>query len=425
MRAYKQFTTKDVTITNFEASKLFTLTGNQSTGSDVGIEYYLGECPPNNLIFISQSANWSGINYKEPNIGVYSNVKQLYYSNFISQSYGDLAITQSILPGADSEFQNQWPYGGIGAPRYDNFLQSTLTQSRYFPTESGDKVSVMSIPARMYGEHIMPTSFAFTYTSSTNAKYYVRDDGQGNLLTGSQIIGQIFYPHGITVFTSGGFVSMSSDITDNSTPTYPNLDNVTLSYSTSFTIYEHQYRCVINENEFSYTLNPTALGPLASLTTIPNNLVPSITTNTADAGIGIYTNTSQSSNISASGDLSPGSGAIFTLTTTGIDGLATVTGIQVTNRGHSYNIGDVITIDKDQFTGTTDLVVTLTQDNFYIEGKNTDIYHDFVTGSYFTPFITSIGLYNNDLELIAVGKLSSPTPISQFVDTNIYVNFDM
>ena len=78
MRAYKQFTTKDVTKTAFDVSKVFTFTGQQSTGSDVGIEYYQGECPPTDLIFISESADWSGIVYKESNIGVYSNIKQLY-----------------------------------------------------------------------------------------------------------------------------------------------------------------------------------------------------------------------------------------------------------------------------------------------------------------------------------------------------------
>ena len=423
MRAYKQFTTKDVTKSGFDVSRVFTFTGNQSTGSDVGIEYYLGECPPSNLIFVSQSANWSGINYKEPNIGVYSNIKQLYYTNFISSSYGDLAATQSIIPGANEvsiDFN-----GKITAPRYENFLQSSLTQSRFFPTGSGEKISVVSIPARMYGEKIVPDSFTFSYTSSTGAKYGVTDDGQGNLTTGSTVIGQIFYPHGIVVFTSGGFMSMSEDITDNTPPTYPNLDKVTLSYSSSFLINEFQYRCVIDENEFSYTLNPSALAQLNTISTQPNILIDSITTNTADAANTVITGVSASA-VSASGDPSPGNGLIMTLTTLGVDGLSSVQGIQVTDRGHNYRVGDVLTIDKDQIPGsTTDVVITLTEDDFWITNKNGEIYNDYVTGSYFTPFLTTVGLYNNAQELLVVGKLSTPTPISKFVDTNVYVNFDM
>ena len=415
MRAYKQFTTKDVTKTAFDVSKVFTFTGQQSTGSDVGIEYYQGECPPTDLIFISESADWSGIVYKESNIGVYSNIKQLYYSNFISSSYGDLAATQSIIPGANAAsiaFN-----GKISAPRYENFLQSSLTQSRFFPTESGEKISVISIPARVYGEKIVPDSFTFEYTSSASDKYGITDDGEGNLITGSQIIGQIFYPHGIAVFTSGGLTSMSADL-ETTSPSYDLLGGLYLSYSSSFSINEFQYKCTIDENEFTYTLNPSTLAPLNTISTEPNILISSITTNTADAANTVITG------VSASGGT--GDGLLMTLTTLGVDGLSSVQGIQVTNRGLGYLVGDVLTIEKEQIPGSsTDVIITLTNNDFWIENKNGEIYHDFVTGSYFTPFLTTVGLYNNAQELLAIGKLSTPTPISKFVDTNVYVNFDI
>ena len=32
----------------------------------------------------------------------------------------------------------------------------------------------------------------------------------------------------------------------------------------------------------------------------------------------------------------------------------------------------------------------------------------FVTSSYFSPYITTVGLYSNDFELLAVGKLAKP-----------------
>ena len=35
---------------------------------------------------------------------------------------------------------------------------------------------------------------------------------------------------------------------------------------------------------------------------------------------------------------------------------------------------------------------------------------DFATGSYFKPYITTIGLYNDNNELLAVAKLSRPLP---------------
>lgn len=50
---------------------------------------------------------------------------------------------------------------------------------------------------------------------------------------------------------------------------------------------------------------------------------------------------------------------------------------------------------------------------------------DFVTGSYFSPYVTTVGLYNNAKELIAIGKLAQPLPISTVTDTHILVNMDM
>ena len=59
-----------------------------------------------------------------------------------------------------------------------------------------------------------------------------------------------------------------------------------------------------------------------------------------------------------------------------------------------------------------------------ILGSGSAQYADFVTGSYFTPYVTTVGLYNDNKELVAVGKLSQPLPLSQHVDTTILVNID-
>ena len=51
--------------------------------------------------------------------------------------------------------------------------------------------------------------------------------------------------------------------------------------------------------------------------------------------------------------------------------------------------------------------------------------NDNVTGSYFQPYVTTIGLYNDAHELIAVGKLPQPIPKSKHVDMTFVVNFDI
>jgi hypothetical protein len=68
--------------------------------------------------------------------------------------------------------------------------------------------------------------------------------------------------------------------------------------------------------------------------------------------------------------------------------------------------------------------------------NNSDIYNisasvsngylnDNVTGSAFQPYITSVGLYNDANELIAVGKMSRPVPKSANTDMTIIVKIDI
>jgi len=191
MSAFKQFTTKDVVITPFDAQKGFSFTGTAMTASDVGVEVYQGQKPATSL-FLSQSATPTGFVYTQNTTGIYHSVKQLYYSNYISSSKGDYGVSQSIVPGVtrdDDRF-----VGPIEAPRYENYLQSTLTQSRFFPTGSGTNgdLSVISIPAKLFGENIVPYTFETTYTSSGGLGFKIIDDGEGNLVisttTGSSVI---------------------------------------------------------------------------------------------------------------------------------------------------------------------------------------------------------------------------------------------
>ena len=57
--------------------------------------------------------------------------------------------------------------------------------------------------------------------------------------------------------------------------------------------------------------------------------------------------------------------------------------------------------------------------------SNSGVVSDFLTGSYFQPYITTVGLYNNANELVAVGKLAQPLQSSNTTDTTILVNLDL
>jgi len=336
MGAYKQFLNSDIIIEPFEVSKGFYFKGNELTGSAVGIDRYLGTNITNTL-FNPNTDPTTGQNGTQYQRLIYNSIQELYYSNYLSSSYGSPANTSSLVPGNNVEgdvYIGTTPSDG----RYFNYNQTTLTFEKYFPTGSGDTIAVLSIPSRLYGNYIQPNSFTWSCPSGS-----VYDDGQGNLILSSsgEICGQIFYPHGLAVITSDsspgldgyGYATYGSALYGVGSTTIINAfvtsSNVTCSFSSSLTIYETQYKCTIRDNEYNFTLNPTSTSGSTSITS---------------------------------------------------------------------SIG-----------------------TFYTPGQ---YLNNNVTGSYFTPYITTVGLYDEYQNLLAVGKLSQPLPISITTDTTILINID-
>ena len=65
--------------------------------------------------------------------------------------------------------------------------------------------------------------------------------------------------------------------------------------------------------------------------------------------------------------------------------------------------------------------ITSSIGTFYTPGE---YIYSWATGSYFTPYVTTVGLYDENQNLLAVGKLSQPLPLSPITDTTILVNID-
>ena len=68
------------------------------------------------------------------------------------------------------------------------------------------------------------------------------------------------------------------------------------------------------------------------------------------------------------------------------------------------------------------LITDYGQDNIISSGSST--YKGFVTGSDFSPYVTTVGLYDDEQNLLAVAKLAQPLPTSQTTDTTILINLD-
>ena len=480
MSAYKQFNSQDVIITPFQVNKRFPIIGNDLTASNIGIDFFQG-------IHYDSSSLTGLINQQYQRL-VYDSVKQLYYTNYISNndpyywpqtssdfiattdtnhrfdnSISSLVSESRIFPTASNRSDNlllnggftptgMFPQGDYGweSPVYTHtFSQSfhfspgtasmdgdgngymhgvitkdfiegktyeltytipeTYTQGAvilanhgpgganiYISTGPGasavknatvqweqgtsnltklciagwssggnyngslsnlsvrevlddttDDITVISIPSKLYGDNIAPSSFAFTYGTTT-----IYDDGEGNLFRysssayssyGTSVygtavygydykdkvfqVGNIIYSQGMAIITSGSLTGLANTLSSS----VDNLESASISFSSSFDLYETQYKCTINENEFNYSLNPSLIS---------------------------------GSNLTYNGS-----------------------GISESKYDSSITLG-------------------------------------FVTESYFSPYVTTIGLYNDVQELIAVGKLSQPLQVSTTTDTTILINID-
>ncbi len=76
------------------------------------------------------------------------------------------------------------------------------------------------------------------------------------------------------------------------------------------------------------------------------------------------------------------------------------------------------TVDEHEFNNTLNLTTRK------IKSHQTQDLADFATGSLFKPYVTTIGLYNKNNELLVVGKLGQPIRTSNETDTTFIVRWD-
>jgi hypothetical protein len=327
MSAFKSLTSQDVIVVPFVVNKSFSFVGSASLlEPNVFIERLLARNLTQSLDIslepttgTTASNGYSSSYYQR---GVYNSVKQLYYSNELPNPEG-IRIVYDYQGNIVENNTNTNVHS-----RFDNYLNTTLSGSRLFQTQSNVQIAVISIPSQLYGDYINPGSFYFKWAKTTpaGAYYTLQDDGEGYLIISGNLGGNpqgiISYQHGLIAVMDMGFMGGLTNFT-----TQP---DVTCSFQSSRLIYETQYKCTIRENEFNYSLNP-------SLISSSNFTNPLVSTCSLDL------------------------------------------------RGQVYG---------------------------------------FVTGSNWAPYVTTVGLYNENQELLAVAKLSQPLPTSRTTDMSILINID-
>lgn len=118
-------------------------------------------------------------------------------------------------------------------------------QTRYLDSNC----RIVAIPNNKIGLRIKPDTFYLEDTQDAITRTY-NDDGFGNIYdiaSGSSFVkGNIFYYHGIAIFTDTGSFEQSIGL------------NTNIRFKSTHYIYEHNYLCHIGAGEMNIPTNPSA-----------------------------------------------------------------------------------------------------------------------------------------------------------------------
>lgn len=380
MSAYKKLNQQDAYISTYTARKSWIVSGSQYNG--LGI---------NNIVGLSGSLPYYHSDSDVVSAGnpttdnnssfnrrlIYESTKHLYYSLFQD--------TTNIATGS-----------------YDNFLQSSydVSGSRFL----NERFALFSLPKEMYGTHIEPFSISITPDISDGGNI----DGEGdNYVTNNYVTDPVTDPNG-----------------------------------SSYAVEDNQY---IENTGYIFTdLGIECIIPDA----IPDYLVDesNYVSETLQAG-GEYIDLNQDKdNVDCNEIVDDGEGRLY-----------------LKNSFPRYYVGNAIythgqliitdTVIAKYYNDTFDAVLKWKSNlpifthNYHCKVKSGEFNYTLnktslaklpdgtfnqdglvethLTGSDYPPYFTTVGLYNDSNELIAVGKMASPTPKSLDTDMSIIVQLDM
>jgi len=377
MTAYKKFNQQDAYISTYTAHKSWVASGSQYR--ELGI---------NNIVGLSGSGNFYDLTSGNVIAGnlittsstvfnrrlIYESIEHLYYSNFVD----------GVVPTSSS---------------YDNYLQSSFEASG--SRIINDRLAIFSLPKEMYGTHIEPLSISITPDNINGS------DSNGSL---------------------DNYVS-NNYVTDLGVNSINSEDNLYIE-NTEFLFGQTQSTCAPSntdyvENESTY-VNETISGGGEfidnSITTPERNcneivddgegrLFLKHSTPRVYVGNAIYTH----------GQLIITDGIIAQYYNTYFNAvLKWKSNLPI----YTHNYHCKLKNNEFNYTLNRTTLQKINNSAFFPFNKN-GIVEGFVTGSDYNPYITTVGLYNDSNQLIAVGKLGRPTPKSLETDMSIIVKLDM
>jgi hypothetical protein len=389
MSSFKKLSKADVTTVDYSANKQWNLLYTSSIPANSEIAYYKGKNVPFNI----NGATTTNGQYRS---SIYSSMNHLFY-----QSYTASLDTGSIMMNPDTYMSasQQRPTAS-----YFDYNSNPLFINQ-FPTGANDDIAVLKINQNIYGSKVLPNSFKMS-----SSLFLIRDDGNGNLydiagvgddyidlnyltiafvngyfddLTpaiSTSLVGNIFYAHGIATFTNPLYTSL-----------FPSSSDCT-----------------------SYTLSVNKGGTTTTYYYVDCNNLP-VTTSVNDGFFEIICASSAYPVIIASG--TGGFGVGGSCFTGSIFNQTSSVAVSFQNEHIIYeNEVRCIVRESDFNLSYNPTLVT----GSYASGS----LRDFATGSAFQPYVTTIGLYNDDNELLMVAKLGKPIALSSDTDMTFIVKYD-
>ena len=366
MSAYKKLNQQDAYISTYTARKSWEASGSQYRA--YGIQTIVGlsgsgiYIPSDaDITYGGNIANSGSTSYNKRLI--FESNHHLYYSQF----------TDAVLPTSSS---------------YENYLQSSFeaSGSRYLKT----RVAIFSLPKEMYGTHIEPYSVSILpdFINSGSAESgsfdnyvinnYSTDEGVDSILTEDNLyIENVDFLFGSTGANCNladiDYIENESDYIEE---TIPNPGEYLDTSNTARDCNE-----IVDDGEgrlyFKYSIPRVYVG---------NVIYPHGQLIITDDVVAMYYNHYFDAKLKWKSNL-----PIFT---------------------HNYHCR----LKTGEFNHTLNKTALQTTD-----GQIADI----ISGSSFQPYITTVGLYNDSNELVAVGKLGQPLPKSSETDMVIITKLDM
>jgi len=387
MSAFIRLNKQDAFVVPYTAHKSFSLPYFGDSGS-AGVEFYIGTRDRTSL-FASSSLKTQN----QYSSLVFDSINHLYYSNFSS----------SVESGS-----------------FENYNQSTLFYSRSLTLIDSTDIFVVDIRRDRFGEAIKPSSFTFRTGSIT-----IADDGEGNLqiATDTTITVQVltFYSESAPFSSFNGSSQITTD------PVSP---------PAQYTFASASWQGTPNKSPFYDNAGPTQVqvidnqGITYDATTgvmLTNSSVYQFADPTPDAGpVEILFASSSNVNYTIGGGTNVGN--IFYPHGVGVisktDQLVSLLKNSV-GYGTNVNWQASHTIFQHQYRcRVNESSLNYSQNPSIKSGSNGETYN-FATGSYFQPYITTVGLYNDSNELIAVAKLGQPIPKSRYTDMTFVIALDI